>query len=165
MPDRNPTIVICNVYQDYRKVSNPYVLESPGSVIHLYGSGSFHQQANKWRKTMISTVLRHLYDFLSLKNDCKCIFKMNKHKIGEKIIFCWRREGHWHKELDLEPDQLVKGTDPRIRICTKRSRIRNTDFNNCGLPIFVLVVNGLLAVAKDLAAWFARIGSLFPAKR
>ncbi len=34
-----------------------------GSVIYLYGSGSFYQQANKLRKTLISTVLWLLYDF------------------------------------------------------------------------------------------------------
>ncbi len=121
--------------------------------------GSFQQQANKWRKTMISTVLRHLYDFLSLKNDCKCIFKMNKHKTWRKNIFCWRLEGHWRKEH--EPVRIRgSGSLPKCH-----GWMRNTDFNSCGLPVLVLVVNGLLAVAKDLAAWFARVGSFFPAKR
>ncbi len=36
----------------------------PGSA-----SGSFHQQAKKWRKTLISPVLWLLYDFLSLTNE------------------------------------------------------------------------------------------------
>jgi hypothetical protein len=42
------------------------------------------------------------------------------------IIFCWRLEGHRQKEQDPDPDPIVKGTDPRIRIRTKMSRIRNT---------------------------------------
>ncbi len=45
---------------------------SSGSKIYLYGSGSrsgsYHQQTNKWRKTLISTVLWLFYDFFSLKN-------------------------------------------------------------------------------------------------
>ncbi len=42
-----------------------------GSVSHKYGSGSgsYHHQAKIVRKTLISTVLWLLYDFLSLKND------------------------------------------------------------------------------------------------
>jgi hypothetical protein len=43
--------------------------------------GSFHQQAKKLRKTFISTVLRLLYDFLSLKNnDVNLPAKRNEHK-------------------------------------------------------------------------------------
>ncbi len=34
-------------------------------------------------------------------------------------------EGQWRKYQD--PDPLVRGTDPLIRIRTKMSRIRNTD--------------------------------------
>ena len=53
---------------------NPCVFGPPGSatgsVSHKYGSdsGSFHHQAKIVRKTLISTVLWFLYDFLSLKN-------------------------------------------------------------------------------------------------
>jgi hypothetical protein len=43
----------------------------------------------------------------------------------EKIIFCLRLEGRSRKEQDPEPDPLVKGTNPQIRIRTKVSRIRN----------------------------------------
>ena len=53
--------------------------------------------------------------------------------ISKKINFCWHLEDHWRKEQDPEPDPLVKSTDPRIRIRTKMSRIRNTDFNCCGI--------------------------------
>jgi hypothetical protein len=49
----------------------------------------------------------------------------NKQKIWRKInIFYWRLEGHWRKEQD--PDRLVRGTDLRIQIRNKMSRIRNT---------------------------------------
>ncbi len=33
----------------------------------------------------------------------------------------------WRKQEDPNPDPLVRGMDPRIRIHTKMSRIRNTD--------------------------------------
>jgi hypothetical protein len=56
--------------------------------------------------------------------------KSSKQKNIEKIqnkIFCLHFEGHWRKEQDLDPEPLVSGTGPRIRICTtKMSRIRNT---------------------------------------
>ncbi len=50
--------------------------------------------------------------------------KMRK-KWRQKIFFIhsW---SHRRKESDPEPDQLVKGTDPGIRIRTKMSRIPNT---------------------------------------
>jgi|LakMenEpi03Aug12_release.lakeMendotaPanAssembly.Ray.scaffolds.fasta_scaffold2096937_1 hypothetical protein len=35
---------------------------------YLYGSGSFHHKANILREALIFTILRLLYDFLSLKN-------------------------------------------------------------------------------------------------
>ncbi len=43
--------------------------------------------------------MRHLYDFLSLKNDVNVALKSNK-----------------QKNLDPNPDPLVIGTDPRIWI-------------------------------------------------
>jgi hypothetical protein len=54
-------------------------------------------------------------------NDVNVHLKRNKHKNLEKIL-----EGHL-PEPDPQPDLLVKGSDPRIRIRTKMSRIRNTD--------------------------------------
>jgi hypothetical protein len=70
--------------------------------------------------------------YLSLKNDINVPSKRNKHRNlkKEKNIICWHLEGHWRKEPDPEPDPhpdpLVKGTDPKIRIRTKMSRISNT---------------------------------------
>jgi hypothetical protein len=43
---------------------DPYVFGPARS-----GSGFFHHQAKILRKTLISTVLQLLYEFLSLKND------------------------------------------------------------------------------------------------
>ncbi len=57
-----------------------------GSIIYLYGFGSFHQQVEKCGKTLISTVLWLLYDFLSLKNDVNVPSKRNKHTTLEEKI-------------------------------------------------------------------------------
>ncbi len=59
---------------------------------------------------------------------CKCIIKRIRiQNWKKKNTFCWHPEGHWRKEQDQEPeplpDPLVNGTVPRIRICTKMSRI------------------------------------------
>ncbi len=87
---------------------DPYVLGPPcsasGSVSHKYGSGSrsFHHQAKIVRKTLMSTFLWLLYDFLSLKND------------GNVPVFRIR----------------IRIQIPRIR--TKMSRIRNTTLEYVG---------------------------------
>ncbi len=90
-----------------------------GSVSHKYGSGSgsgsrsFHQ-TKIVRKTLISTVLWLLYDFLSLKNDVNIpVFRIRIRIQIRKVRIL----------LDL-PDLHL---DPRIRIRTEMSRIRNTD--------------------------------------
>jgi hypothetical protein len=60
---------------------DPYVFGPPrsGTVFILYGSGpgsgSFHQQANKVRKTLISTILWLLFDFCIYESCCKCTFE------------------------------------------------------------------------------------------
>ncbi len=82
---------------------------------------------------MIYTVLRILYDFLSLKNDVNVPSKrINQNKL-EKILFFVGvlKVRDWRKEQDPnpEPDPLVRGTNPRIRIRTKMSQIQNTAFN------------------------------------
>ncbi len=59
---------------------------------------------------------------------CKCIFK-NKLKNFEN--FFWHLEGLWRKEQD----PLVKGMNPRIRIRTKMSRIRNNSSKNGNLVL------------------------------
>jgi hypothetical protein len=76
-----------------------YVFGPPGSAseIYLYGSGSFHQQAKKRRKILISTVLRLLYDFLFLNSAVNVVpSKRNAPKNLEKKIFggILRVEGH-----------------------------------------------------------------------
>ncbi len=105
-----------------------------GSISQRYGSGSgSFYQAKRVRKTLIPTVLWLLLDFLSLKNDVNVPSKSNKQKFFFKLVFCWHLEGQWRKRQD--PDPLVRGMDPRIRIPTKRSWIRNT-----GLHIIVTEV-------------------------
>ncbi len=68
-----------------------YVFGPPGSgsISTKSGSGSrsFYHQAYIVRKTLISTVLRVLYDFLSLKNDVNVASKSNKQKTEKKNIF------------------------------------------------------------------------------
>ncbi len=67
--------------------------------------------------------------FYLRKNYVNVASKSNKEKNLE-YFFC-HLEGHWQKQQD----PLVRGTDPRIRICTKMSRIRNTDKYSACLSI------------------------------
>jgi hypothetical protein len=69
-------------YEETRVVDpDPYVFWAFRIRIrhHLYGSGSgsFHQQAKKERKTLISTFLLLLFDFLSSKTDVNVSSKSN----------------------------------------------------------------------------------------
>ncbi len=73
-----------------------------------HGVRSTYNQAKIVRKTLIPTVLRLLYDFLSLKNDVHVASKSNKQKNLE----------------NPNPDPLVRGTDPPTRIRTIMLRIR-----------------------------------------
>jgi hypothetical protein len=70
-----------------------------GSVSQRYGSGSFFHQAIIVRKFLIPTVLRLLFDFLSLKNNLNLPFKLF--------------------------DGVMKATNENTRIRTNMSRIRN----------------------------------------
>jgi hypothetical protein len=47
----------------------------------------FHHLANIVRKTLISTVLRFLFDFLSLKNDVNVPSKSNIRKTVKNLFF------------------------------------------------------------------------------
>ncbi len=86
-------------------------------------------QAEILRKTLISTALRLLFDFLSLKNDVLVPSKSNMQKnFLTKISFLlasWRSQD---PSPHPDPEPLVRGMDPRIqiRIHTKMSWIRNT---------------------------------------
>jgi hypothetical protein len=57
-----------------------------GSVIILYRSGSFHPQAKKIRKTLISTtgILWLLFVFLYVRTDVNMPSKSNKQKNFDK---------------------------------------------------------------------------------
>jgi hypothetical protein len=61
-----------------------------GSISQRYGSGSrsFYHEAKIVRKTLVSTVLLLLFDFLSLKNDVNVPSKSNvQKKLFFKVIF------------------------------------------------------------------------------
>jgi hypothetical protein len=71
----------------FRSVADPdqYFFGPPGfgsiSARCWSGSGSFYHQAKIVRKTLITTVLWLLYDFLSLKNGVDVASKNNKKQI------------------------------------------------------------------------------------
>ncbi len=112
-----------------------------GSISQRYGSGSgsFYQQAKIVRKTLIPTVFWLRLDFLSLKNDVNVPSKSNKQENFFKNLFFVgilkvydenSRIRIQDPDPDLNPDPLVRGMDPRIRIHTKMSWIRNTASRN-----------------------------------
>ncbi len=71
-------------------------------------------------KTLIPSVLWLLCDFLSLKNDENFASKSNKQKTeGKKNKFLLPSWRSLTKIADSDPDPLVRGTDPRIRIRPK----------------------------------------------
>jgi hypothetical protein len=81
-----------------------YVFGPPGSgsVSQRYGSGSFYHQAKIVRKTLISTFLLLLYDFLSLKKDVNVsVFWIRIRRI---LMFLGLPDQH--------PDPSVGGSDP-----------------------------------------------------
>ncbi len=69
-----------------------------------------------------------LNDFLSVGNDVNVPLKSTP--ISKKKNFFAILKVTDEKEQDPEPDQLVRGTGPRIRIRTKMSQIRNTAINS-----------------------------------
>jgi hypothetical protein len=109
----------------------PYVFGPPGSrsISTRYGSGygSFYYQAKVVRNTLIPTVLGLLYDFVSFKNNVNVASKIYK----EKMFNC-HLEGSLRKisGSGAGSRSVIRGTDPRIQICTKRSWIHNTGLGN-----------------------------------
>ncbi len=89
-------------------------LPDPDPISQRYGSRPFYHQAKIVRKNLIRTVLWLLLDFLPSKKDVNAPSKYNKHK-------------NLQQDPDPNPDPLVRGMDPRIRIHSKMSWIRNTD--------------------------------------
>jgi hypothetical protein len=97
---------------------DPYVFGPPGSgsISQRYGSGSFYRQAKIGRKSLISSALWLLFDFLSLKNDVNVPSKSNKQKnLYFKFDFFWHLEGQWRKQQDpqnvMEPQHWEKVKD------------------------------------------------------
>ncbi len=69
--------------------SDPYVFEPPGS-----GSGSFYYQEKLVRKTLIPSVLRLIFDFVSLKNYLNVPSKstvISRKTFFKKYVFCWHQ--------------------------------------------------------------------------
>jgi hypothetical protein len=103
----------------------PHVFGPPGSgfTSQMYGSGSgsFYRQAKIVRKTLIPTVLVLLLNFLSLKNDVKVPSKSTKKKTFFLIsFFDVLKVNDENSRIRPDPDPLVRGIDPRIRIHTKK---------------------------------------------
>ncbi len=92
-------------------------IPDPDPLVRESESGSSHHQAKIVRKPLISTVLRLLYDFLSVKNDVNVL----SNSIKQTKLFLVLRS-----QQNPDPDPLVRCTDPRIRIRTNMSRIWNT---------------------------------------
>ncbi len=106
-----------------------------GSISTRYRSGSFYNESKIVRKTLIPTILCLLYDFLSLKW-VNVATKSNKQKKlrKKKFLLSFSRSLTKYQDLDLDPnpDPLVRGRDPRIKIWirTKMSLIPNTVWKN-----------------------------------
>ncbi len=84
------------------------------------GSGSFYLSSSKNSRKYLhfSCFVTSLWLFV-FKEWCKCSFKKYQ-------IFSCYLEGRWRKQQDPDPETLVRGMGPRIRIRTKMSRIPNT---------------------------------------
>ncbi len=101
---RKQSLGLISVPDPNRDPPDPHVFGPPGSgsgsISQRYGSGSgfgsgsLHHYAKILRKTLISIVLWHLFDFLSLKNYVHVPSKSNMQKnVMEKISFLlvsWR---------------------------------------------------------------------------
>ncbi len=75
-----------------------------------FGSGSFYHHAKIIRKTLNPTILWIFLTFCLWKNNVNVPSKSNK------------------QDPNPDPDPLVRGMDPRFRIHTKMSWIRNTAY-------------------------------------
>ncbi len=96
-----------------------------GSTGSPWASRILPSSCNNGKKNLDSYYFVTIFDFLSLKNDLNVPSISNEQKnVLKKLVFCWHLEGQWRKQQD--PDPLVRGMDPRIRIHTKMSWIRNT---------------------------------------
>jgi hypothetical protein len=89
----------------------------------------------KSKKNLDSYYFVTLFDFLSLKNDVNLASKSNKQKKKcKKLVFAGILKVNDENiririqdpDPNLDPDPLVRGMDPLIRIRPKMSWIRNT---------------------------------------
>jgi hypothetical protein len=70
-----------------------------------------------------------LFDFLSLKNYVNFPSKSKKQKMFFKLVFVGilKVNDEYSRDLNPDPDPLVRGMDLQIRIHTKMPWIDNTD--------------------------------------
>ncbi len=90
-----------------------HVFGPSGSICQRHGSGSFYHQAKIVRKTSIPTVLRLLFDFLSLKNDVNVPSKSNKQKNFFKISFLlasWRSMTKIAGSGSIQSEAWIRGS-------------------------------------------------------
>ncbi len=80
-------------------------------------------------KNLIPTLLWHLHDFLSLDGNVR--YLQDKKQKNSFLFASWRKQ--------QDPDPLVRGPDPRIRIRTKMSRIPITAPDPIKFPQKVLL--------------------------
>ncbi len=109
-PESQGTTSQEKIWCDEGSVGDPHVFEPPGSVSQRYGSGS-------------GSFLFLIKVLSGLKIICPLVSYKKKLNILHP-------KSHWRKVSDpeLDPDPLVRGTDPRNRFRTKLSRIPNAGF-------------------------------------
>ncbi len=126
----NWSLLLQSTFWNKGYMNDAYYIIRQNPQNHCCGSGSyqrygsFYHPAKKIRKTLIPTVFWLLYAFLSLKIMEIYLKKVISKFLGKKIIFYWPWN-HWHKEQDLDPDPLVRGTDPHQN---------DTDPQHCSKP-------------------------------
>ena len=110
-------------------------LLDPDPISQRFGFGSFYHQAKIVRKTLIPCILLFFDFFMTLSLKMLWIYLQKVISKVIIIIFCWRHEGPGWKLQDPhpDPDPLVRGIDPWIRIRVKISRICNAVKENCCL--------------------------------
>ncbi len=115
----------------------------------------FLSSSKNSKKNLDSYCFVTFFDFLSSKNDVNVPSESNKLK---KLVVCWPLEGQWRKQQDPDPDPLVRGMVPRIRIHTNMSWIRNTGWgHNATLfvcSIFSYITYLLVDIYDEAGGWW-----------
>ncbi len=110
------------------------------------GSGSFHHQANKFRKILMNFFMAL---FLSLETDANVPSKGNMQKNKTKNLFF---VGIFWKPPTKRAGSRAEGTDPQIRILTKMSRLHNTTEKNIILGCYLVLSSFLVSSSTGAPA-------------